>query len=208
MDILKINQYVKIVPDNVSKISSGVIAEINSDCFSVKHDIDNKYSAGMKADILVTNGDYLIKFTATLDKAKNNLLYFLIPKEYKIIQRREYPRISTSIPVTCREAGNSDNNFSSVITNLSGGGMQIISPKMINQGILLEAGFKISNKRKIYATIEVLRSAKSGNEQEKFFLAGIFKKIPNIDRISIIQFCFKRRIEVKCRTEAASCLEP
>lgn len=145
-------------------------------------------------DVSCSNEKCLIKFTSTITAIENNIFHIEKNQKFEKIQRREYTRINTEFPVTfVDEKGNILNCYTS---NISGGGMQVISNCSIVLGPEIQARLKLKN-REINAVFKVLRIEKS-NENNEYFIAGVFKKIENIDRIYLVQSCFKKQLEQRC----------
>ena len=211
MNPIKENQKIKIIPDKIENFSMGVIISEGKDCFVAEVNDISLITVGSKPEILISSEDYIVMFTSKISKIELNKVFFSVTSKFTFIQKREYPRISTKIPVLIKEA-NGNQEIESVIINIGGGGMQVTSSSEFNLNSILDARFNLTNKKEINTLFEILRiggceqnsiSASKVSMQaaddEKFFLSGKFKKISNFDKTAIVQFCFKRQLESKCK---------
>ena len=200
MDFLKDNQKLRVIPKEIRGISNGTIKEVCPQYFVVE--LENDKSGFLKVrdiiEIIIPVDSYLVKFEAEIIELKANSVHFLIPKQFKFVQRREYTRVDINLPVKLKELDNEQEPLTSTAKNISGGGMLVMSSKNFDFGALLEARFSIFPKKDIKTLFEILRVNQSETD-EGYCLAGEFKEISNADRTAIIQLCFKRQLETKCK---------
>jgi len=209
MNHIKENQKIKIIPDNISEISTGVIISVNHEGFVAQ--IENSsakpslLSIGQNPEILISLDNCMILFTAEISKIENEndnvKVFFSGMSKITFVQKREYPRVKTNVPVFLTTASCPQNVLEQgTIINIGGGGMSIVSPMEVNSKCFLKASFKLSGKKEINTVFEVLRVASENNaDNKKFLISGKFGEISNFDKTSIIQFCFKHQLELKCR---------
>ena len=198
MDFLKINQNIKIVPAGANGIFSGAIVSVSSEYFEALLSNLNRDLTG-NAEIIISTGSSIVIFKTSVVEAKDNLVRFVIPLEFKRIQRREYLRVDINIPVELKTTDKQDNPIHSSTQNLSGGGMQLTSPQEFDVGALIFAKFNVFDKKSINTILKVLRVDKTQQNNKKYFLAGKFAEISNNDRVVLVQICFKRQLEKRCK---------
>lgn len=203
MNPIKENQKIKIIPDKIKKISTGVIISVFQDCFVAEIDDISSVAPGMEPELLFSSEDYMVTCNSRVGKIEQNKVFFLFPQKFNYIQKREYPRINAKIPVLVKETETGDNRKAEII-NIGGGGMQIAAPFKFNLHCILNTAFNLPNKKEINALFEILRISEeeAPKRNESFFLSGKFNSISNFDKTAIIQFCFKRRLELNCRNKA------
>lgn len=200
MDFLKINQKLKIIPDEIKGISSGIIKEIYQDFFTVQLDKNNNSLAvGQNIEIIISGENCLTRFETKIFEIKGDIANFLIPEKFKNIQRREYTRININIPVNLKKPAAANESINTSTEDLSGGGMKVMSESSFDIDTLLEAKLSINTKKNIKTLIKILRVDTCEQNLKKYHLSGKFKEISNADRITIIQLCFKRQLELKCK---------
>jgi len=197
IDFLKKNINIKIIPCKINEISNGTIIDLKEDSFVVQLHKASLLEQGEIIEIIIPDKSKLIKFESTVIQRKEMILYLTIPDEARYIQRREYPRVNISIPVSLNEINDPDNTLDSVTKNLSGGGMQVVSEKTFFVGSLLRAKFVIFDKSSIETVLEVLRVDRNEQSGKKYYLSGRFKDLSNTQRTALIQMCFKRQLELK-----------
>jgi len=191
MNHLKENQKIKIIPDNIEEFSMGIIISVCKNYFVAEVKNSLLIMTGSEPEILISEEDYMIMFTSKVNKINNNKVFFATPSKFTIVQKREYPRIKTQMPVFLKETVDSQETEAETI-NIGGGGMQIASSAKYSLNCILNARFSLPNKKEINALFEISRINKKN--EEKFF-SGKFNKISNFDKTAIIQYCFKRQLE-------------
>jgi len=195
MNLIKENQKIKIIPDRIDKIAVGFIISACRESFVAEINNPSSLIPGSSPEILISGEDYMVMFTSKVNKTVRNNVWFSIPSKFTFIQKREYPRINVNLPVSLKQS-NETPETQAVTANIGGGGMQIVSSADFELNSVLNAKFNLSNKKEINTSLEILRRKE---EDEKFFLSGKFNKISNFDKTSIIQFCFKHQLELKCK---------
>ncbi|MDD3013020.1 MAG: PilZ domain-containing protein [Candidatus Gastranaerophilales bacterium] len=197
IDFLKKNRNLKIIPGNINKISNGTIIDSKDASFVVLLDKAVSLEQNEVIEVIIPDQSNLIKFESTVIQKEEKILYLTIPKNVRYVQRREFPRVNISIPVTLNEISNPDDTLNSITKNLSGGGMQVIADKTFFVGSLLKAKFIIFDKSSIESVLEVLRVDKKDHSCKEYYLSGRFKDLSNTQRTALIQMCFKRQLELK-----------
>lgn len=203
MNLIKENQTIKIVPDAVSEITTGIITSATDKGFIAKVDNTLFAKSCTNPEILISSEAYLLKFQTSIDKIESGNVYFSIPEKLSYIQKREYPRIECKIPVLLFIKSDHE-NIKAVIVNIGGGGMQVsgISSNCCADtfciNMILKANFNISPKNEITTTYKLLRI---NNENGILVFSGSFGKISNADKTAIVQYCFKRQLEMKLKNQ-------
>ena len=198
MDFLKNNQELKVIPTEIKGISSGVVKEITPPGFIVQlNNVDKDLlKIGDSVEVIVPINNCLIRFESKINSVETNFVTFSLPNKFRRVQRREYTRVNVNIPVKLREL-NASTGVDSIMQDLSGGGMRLISDKGFGINSLLEADFKILARKDIKTMLKILRINKFNDKE--YTLAGEFKEISNVDKTAIIQLCFKRQLEIKSK---------
>ena len=217
---IKKNQKIKIIPANIENFSMGIIISACKDFFVAEVKNSSLLMTGSEPEILISTEDYMVMFTSKINKIEHNNVFFAVPSKFTIVQKREYPRINTQMPVFFKETVNGQETEAETI-NIGGGGMQFASSVKYNLNCILNARFTLPNKKEINTLFEILREEadceqrlkgglcppetpfRASNQaadckqrlEGKFFLSGKFQTISNFDKTTIIQFCFKRQLE-------------
>jgi len=120
------------------------------------------------------------------------------------IQRRQYVRIETAVDVSVHPPKGSGASFTSITTDISGGGAAVIpsSNHEIEQEQRLEVWFVVplaSGETHYIQTVSRVVRVWKGNTQEKDKLSLEFEEIDENDRQMIIRFCFERQLSNRRR---------
>lgn len=115
------------------------------------------------------------------------------------IQRREYVRIDTTIDVAVHSTDHLFSPFVTVTTDISGGGMAIITAKNIplEMGTKVDVWFPLIRRKNDYHYIYVqseIVSIREGNSKNNV-VSLKFTSIDNQDRQEIIWYCFEKQRE-------------
>lgn len=132
----------------------------------------------------------VLYFTSDVVEVKDNILKVLNPIKHRFLQRRQFTRINFSQNVTL---SHNDAVFDVAVTDLSAGGMKIQSGENINIDFEYALGFSLSDGQVINCVFQPIRIEKQSSGS--YTLSGRFKNLSNIDRMVLIQFCMKKKIE-------------
>ncbi len=200
MEFLKAGQKLKLVPADIKELSEGLITEVNNDKFIVKTlDSESKqFAFGTYLEVICPSENCLIRFESKiLPLEYPDKVALSMPENIRYIQRREYTRINLALPVKVFWSDKPD-GIEALSRNISGGGIQFVSERDFELKSVLSIVFALPGKQEINAKLEVLRSEKSENSQ-KWLISGQFSEISNFDRTSVVQLCFKRKLELNCK---------
>lgn len=193
---LKLNSEVKIIPTNLDGILTGFVTNIASDQFVVSSaklpniDLINNEPV----EILVKTQSCILKFNANIIDITGNMLTISLPEKIKIIQRREYPRVSMNYDLMIKDTSRPNNFSRATLINLSGGGVNLETDDEYSVGAILETKLDFIKTKEIPVLLDVVRMITSENKNT---LSAAFKKISNSDRILVIQLCLKKQLEQK-----------
>ncbi len=146
-------------------------------------------------------------FETYIKEAANNIIVLMTPKEDKVsvLQRREYLRVNTDIPIRCFLVNDqfvqlAENKFfPATIKDLSGGGLLISA----NISLPLETLFVFEldiNKSPMVLTAKVVRNTENPDDSSRD-LGCEFIGLDESDRQKIISYC--TRLQVKRKKKAA-----
>ena len=194
MTLIKKQQKIKIIPEEINKFATGIIISSNPDSFVARVNDPSLVKMGQETEILISSEDFMVLFNSKVNKINNDNVFFSIISKISFVQKREYPRIAVSIPVLLLSDGKREENGE--IINIGGGGMQILVSLEFPKNSMVKAGFKLYDKNEMDIMFKVLRV---DSTDKGFVISGKFDEISNFDKTSIIQYCFKRQLETKCK---------
>ena len=151
--------------DNASKCK---VTEVLEDCFKVELAAKNKYEEEESVELFTMTPNGQLYFETIVKEVKENIISIWFPISYKYLQRREFSRI------------NLERN---IILKLTKEQLQLLKKYEIN--------INIENKP-ICVNFEPIRTETNDNT---FISSGRFKDISSFDRISLVQYCFRKQIE-------------
>lgn len=187
--MLKLNQKIKIVPENIKDSTSGTITAINEGQIKVKLN-SIKALESQNVEIYINEVNCLLCFKTQVTGQDKDTIMFPYPQHIQNIQRREYRRIEINLPIECQ---NNNENFQAESINISGGGIKLKTLKNIKSTKNISIKLPLGNG--IKTDLEVLNTE---SLNDFFTASGWFKNINNTDRIYLIQYCFKKELELRC----------
>lgn len=187
--ILKENQIIKVVPQDVEQACSMRIKEVSEKYLKITCEKNTNELSG-NAEFFAVANDGIVYFQSNIEKTDENDYKVILPPAHKILQRREYSRIEFHAPVTLK----SENNEIKVVTiDISAGGMQVLSENEISMSTDYDFSLALDKNQKVEAILAPIRQDKTADN--KYLISGRFKLLKNKDRIALVQFCFRKQME-------------
>ena len=199
--MLKKNQKICIVSEDIKGSFSSKILKAEKNLFEVEinsNDI-NYYKKGSEIEAFTIVDEGMLYFKAKVDSVKKKegiLIISFDKKDYELLQRREYTRIDFEKEFTLKDA---DNDYVCKTIDISAGGMKILLDKKINVVNDYPIQFSLESNIPIECFFKPIRIDEmlSKNKVVKYVVSGKFVALKNIDKIAIVQFCFKKQMENK-----------
>ena len=199
--MLKKNQKICIVSEDIKGSFSSKILKTEKNLFEVAINSDdiNYYKKGSEIEAFTVVDEGMLYFKAKVDTIKNkeNILTISFDKkDYELLQRREYTRIDFEKEFTLKDA---DNEYVCKTIDISAGGMKILLDKKISVANDYPIQFSLESNIPIECFFKPIRIDEmlSKNKVVKYVVSGKFVALKNIDKIAIVQFCFKKQMENK-----------
>jgi len=189
------NQNIKIIPENIKEISIGKVISVEQDCFTAEITSSIETLNQGEAEVHISDENFILIFNTKILKIEKNKIIIKNPKKYNYIQKREYPRISTKIPLKINTVKEKKETNAEII-NIGGGGMKISSPVAYSPDSLLNTNFTLPSKTSVNTLFYTLRCEMSSENKNIFAISGKFKNITTLEKTAIIQFCFKQKLEL------------
>ena len=189
----------KIIPNNFKSAGAFELISVNDEALNAKLIlVDEKeledYPKGSSVEVFAVNNTGLIYFeTKIIDRNGYNIQ--LAPTEdFSIIQRREYSRVGLKQgSITFKDI---QNNILEHIEDISAGGLKIITntPLELDKNYSIE--ILLSNNMKIDCALRPIRVQKCEFENKNAYeISGKFVDLENVDRIVLVQYTFKIKME-------------
>lgn len=189
----------KIIPGNFK--SSGALDFLGIDDEKIKAKLilsdENElsdYSVGSSVEVFAVNNLGLIYFeTKVLEKDGYNISLALV-QDYSIIQRREYSRVGLNQGNVIFKDMAAD--LVLTIDDISAGGLKFVSKQPLELDKYYDVEIKLSNNMKIECALSPIRVTKSQyKDNEAYIISGKFVNLENADRIVLVQYAFKMKME-------------
>lgn len=185
---IQINDEFNIISRSVENASRCCIVEICEDCFKVKLETDVNYEQNESVELFTMTKKGQLYFETIVKEVKNNILSIWFPITYKFLQRREFSRIISNKTITINDE---NTNIKVNLIDISAGGIKIKTPIQLQLLKKYNVEIKIDNKI-IKTFFEPIRLEAI---EDGFIASGSFRNISNHDRITLVQYCFRKQIE-------------
>ena len=198
-ELLKNAKDFKIVPNNFKSCASFEIIKINDYDFEAKlssigEDELSDYNIGSNVEIFSVNNLGLIYFeTKIIDREGYNIKLAIV-QDFSIIQRREYSRVGLSQGKII--FNDLSNDFLISIEDISAGGIKFISSSTLDFDKKYSIVIELSANMKIECKLQPTRIQEVNFENKKAYsISGRFIDLENADRIILVQYAFKIKME-------------
>ena len=171
--------------DNASKCD---IVAVDEDYFSVKLQTKGKYEVDESVELFTMTSKGQLYFETIVKDVQDDVISMWFPISYKYLQRREYSRITAEKTVSL-VVGRKTVDVK--IVDISAGGLKVITKEQLVLSKEYKLTVEIDNKP-LKCKFEPIRIEVS---PEGFIASGKFNNITNLDRIALVQYCFRKQIE-------------
>ncbi len=189
---VKKNQKFNIIPENVKGAASCVVLYTDKSFFDVEINAKDMkyYKENGNVELFTVVDDGMLYFKSKVESVGDNIITVKMPDEHEVIQRREYTRVPFKQPVKLK-AGNKE--YSCDCSDLSAGGMKLACYEDIQTNCDYEIKFSLDGKIEISTFFHPIRV--KVEKKGKTVISGKFMALKNIDKIAIVQYCFKKETE-------------
>lgn len=203
--LLKKNQKIWMVPEDIKGALSSNISKVTAKFIELS--INKKdmkyYSLNDKVEMFSVVDEGMLYFKpeiVEINKDENIIKVEFDKKAFDLLQRREYTRIELEKEFTLKD-GNSEYVCKAI--DVSAGGMKFITEAMLLSEKDYTVEFSLENNIPIQCFFKPIRvdemkkdaKEKTTDETAKNVVSGRFIALKNIDKIAIVQFCFKKQME-------------
>lgn len=190
-ELLEKGQEISIVPQDFRNSNKASVVDVQDSKFTLEvfHEptgillkkINEFYSP-------TKNG--MLYFSSDVTEINGNILTVSFPRKHRFLQRRAFTRIKMKRDMQLSLDGKF---FKILLLDLSAGGVKLVTKERLD--IDSEYGFKIEllDSQVIECCFEPIRVVK--NDDGTYTLSGRFKNLLNADKMNLIQFCMRKKIE-------------
>lgn len=189
----------KIIPANFK--SSGAFELLDADEEVINANLVladerelNDYIEGSNVEVFGVNDVGLVYFETKILSRDDKNIKLASTSDFSIIQRREYSRVGLNQGnIVFKDKAP---EFIKNVQDISAGGIKFISsqPLEIDKEYAIE--ITLSNNMKIECCLMPIRIKELNEDGEKsYVISGKFTNLENIDRIVLVQYAFKIKME-------------
>ena len=198
--LLKKNQKIFMAPENIKGALSTTIKKVTTK--SIEVEIDKKdlkyYKKDNKIEMFTIVDAGMLYFKPTITdvlKEANIIKVEYDKKTYDLLQRREFSRVEIQKEFKLFDTDNKE--YICVSIDISAGGMKFVTEAPLTpvKDYLIE--FSLDSGIPIRCFFKPIRvdGIESKKSVQKNIVSGRFIALKNIDKIAIVQFCFRKEME-------------
>lgn len=202
--LLKKNQKIYMVPQDIKGALSTKIKKVSRNLIEVEvNNADLQYyqkDAIVEMFTVVDEGMLYFKPVVSEIFADENVVKVVFNKEvYDLLQRREFTRVELEKDFRLSDG---QNDYVCSLVDISAGGMRFLTdaPLTTVRDYVIE--FSLENNIPIQCFFKPIRvdelqvkATKTKKQSPQSIVSGRFIALKNIDKIAIVQFCFKKQME-------------
>ena len=175
--------------DNATKCS---IKDTFDDGFSVELYTDEVYKVNESVELYTITEMGLLYFETIIKEITGKILRLWNPPTYKFLQRREYTRVNINKDLVLSSPDGEEIMVS--LLDISAGGLKLASPKQLELSALYDIELELEKNKKIVCKFQPVRMEVN---PQAFITSGRFQLLTNVDRVWLVQFCFRKELEEK-----------
>ncbi|MDD3238289.1 MAG: PilZ domain-containing protein [Candidatus Gastranaerophilales bacterium] len=182
----------KIIPKNPEAATKCSVLSTGDGYFKVKLFTDEKLTVNEPVELFAITPQGLLYFETFTKEVSGSVIDLIYPIAHKFLQRREYTRINFSKNILIQEK-DTENTIQCSVLDISAGGMKLSTQTQLSLSKDYKAKFDLDKNVALDCYFEPIRI-----EQDNiggYTVSGRFKILKNIDRISLVQFCFRKQME-------------
>ncbi|MBS4759675.1 MAG: PilZ domain-containing protein [Clostridium sp.] len=194
-ELLKNGQKISMVPENIKGALSSTIKKVigNSIEIEVSKADSEFYAPEQTVEMFTVVDDGMLYFKPVVSEIREEegIIKVNFDKEkYDLLQRREYTRIELDKEFTLKDE---DKDYVCKCEDISAGGMKFITSANLSVDKDYTIEFALESNIPIQCFFKPIRTDKQ--KDGKNIVSGRFIALKNIDKIAIVQFCFKKQME-------------
>lgn len=192
-ELIEKDQRITMVPADFKFANKGTVTEVFSDGFTLQLDYDSDGILKNNYCEFYTNTKHgTLYFESYAKEINGNSLKIASPARHKFLQRRKYTRIKYMFDLDLKCG---DKSYKISTLDISAGGMKFKTSENIDIEGRYEITLPLTETMSVtcyYLPIRIERG-----EDGNFTHSGRFEFNENRDRMTLIQYCTKRSIEIK-----------
>ena len=191
-ELVKVDQDVLIVPKDFKLTNKGKVISVDEKGFQMKVNYPTRgIEINHICEFFSQTENGMLYFESYTSDMENNILTIANPVKHRFLQRRKFTRI-TFLQDT--KLYRDDVSYDIQTVDLSAGGLKFKSKEHINIESEYNVDIVLSDEQTITCKIQLIRIEKL--DDGMYVLSGKFLILNNIDKMTLIQYCMKKNMEL------------
>ena len=191
-ELIEKGQRITMVPANFKFANKGVVTEVFPDGFKLALDYEPEGVLKNNYCEFYTNTSHgTLYFESYAKDIDGNTLRIASPARHKFLQRRKYTRIKFIYDL---EISRGENKYKITTLDISAGGMKFKTSENIDIEGKYQVTLPLTETMSVTCTYLPIRIERG--EDGMYTHSGRFEFVENRDRMTLIQYCTKRSIEI------------
>ncbi len=184
------NAKFRIIPTDPEGATVVTVEDIALDYFTIKPETEEGLKPQEHIEFFSLTPQGLLYFESIIKEISEDGIKVLYPISHKFLQRREYTRVDLDKAI---ELYDETTPIPSKIIDISAGGLKLSSTEQL----LLTKDYKISVNLDVNVSVNCLFHPIriESDNMLGYTVSGRFMLLKNIDRIALVQYCFKKQME-------------
>ena len=195
-ELIKSVKDFKIIPNNFKSAGAFEVLDVDDESIKVKlslieEDELSDYQKGSNVEVFGVNDVGLVYFETKILNRDNDVLELAATQDFSIIQRREYSRVGLKQGnVTFKDMPES---VVKKVEDISAGGIKLVTTQALDIDKNYDIEISLSNNMVIDCALKPIRIKELS--QDTYMVSGKFTNLENVDRIVLVQYAFKIKME-------------
>ena len=192
-ELISKDQRIILVPHDFKYANKGTITEVAPDYFMLELDYEPDGILRSNYCEFYTQTQYgTLYFDSYAKEINGKVLKIASPAKHKFLQRRQYTRIKYILDLDMYA---DDKTLNITTLDISAGGMKLKTKENINIEKEYKITLPLSEEQSVECKFSPIRIEK--NNENGYTVSGRFEYNTSHDKMTIIQYCAKRNIEIK-----------
>ena len=193
-ELVEKGQRVIMIPADFKFANKGTVTDVTPDGFTLE--LDYKPDGILRSnycEFYLESRYGTLYFDSYPKSIDGKTLFIASPAKHKFLQRRQYTRVKY---VHDLELSAGDDKFPVTTLDISAGGMKFVTNCSIDIDKEYNITLPLSDEMSVDCVFSPIRIEKNLNGEGGYTLSGEFKYSDNKVKLTIIQYCSKRSLEI------------
>lgn len=190
-ELIENNQRITMVPFDFKNANKGTITEVDSEGFTIELDYDPVgVLKSNYCEFYTTTSNGMLYFDSYAKEINGKTLRIANPAKHKFLQRRRFTRVKY---IHDLKMTSGDISHEIMTLDISAGGMKFRTKENFNIELEYNVTLPLSEEISVECIFTPIRIEKN---KDGYTLSGEFKYSDNLKKMTLIQYCSKRSLEI------------